>query len=296
MDYNAAIKQITQARKAQLVNYELSLFDAINNNISLKQVDDEIKDLVLNAARGNKIDNAKLAELQSQKSQALRALKITPPPYHCKICKDTGILNAKACACAIKLTLSKNNDLGLPLQDFSKGDFSLFDAADAPRVKKVYTDVQTIINTYPQIKKRNIIIMGSTGTGKTYLAGAAANLMLQNNMSVMAMSAFALNNRFLKFHTTFDSSKADYLDPLLDCEALIIDDLGTESILKNITLEYLYQIINERTLANKFIFITTNLDPTAILGRYGARIYSRLFDKHLLYANLLTGKDLRDFK
>ena len=109
----------------------------------------------------------------------------------------------------------------------------------------------------------------------------------------MALTAFAANNRFLKYHTTFNEDKSGWLDPMLDCSFLIIDDLGTESILKNVTLEYFYQIINERNTSGKLTLITTNLGHDDILARYGERIYSRLFDKSLSFAYSIKGKDIR---
>ena len=117
--------------------------------------------------------------------------------------------------------------------------------------------------------------------------------MLERGMSVMAVTAFAANDRFLKYHTTFDENKSAYLDTMLDCALLVIDDLGTESILKNVTLEYLYQLVNERNTRGKLTLITTNLFPDNILSRYGERIYSRLFDKSLSFTAYLTGKDIR---
>ncbi|MDE6399177.1 MAG: ATP-binding protein, partial [Clostridiales bacterium] len=146
---------------------------------------------------------------------------------------------------------------------------------------------------YPRNKKRCIVIGGGTGNGKTYLAGCFAKQLLERGASVMALTAFAANDRFLKYHTCFDANKSDWLDPLLDSTLLVIDDLGTESILKNVTLEYLYQVINERNTAGKLTMVTTNLGKDGILARYGERIYSRLFDKSLSYVAYFTGKDIR---
>ena len=56
-----------------------------------------------------------------------------------------------------------------------------------------------------------------------------------------------MNNLFLSYHTSFGAEKSSYLDTVLDPDVLVIDDLGTEPILKNVTLEYLYLILSERS-------------------------------------------------
>ena len=73
----------------------------------------------------------------------------------------------------------------------------------------------------------------------------------------------------------------------------MIDDLGTEPILKNITKEYLYNLINVRQVNNKPTFITTNLSLDNILERYDDRIFSRLGNKNLATNIQLTSSDKR---
>ena len=97
----------------------------------------------------------------------------------------------------------------------------------------------------------------------------------------------------LNYHTTFDSQKNSILEPFLTCSCLIIDDLGTEPILKNVTKEYLYLIINERMVNDKSTIISTNLTPDQIIDRYGERIFSRLFNKTNCLKLEFTSSDLR---
>ncbi len=80
---------------------------------------------------------------------------------------------------------------------------------------------------------------------------------------------------------------------MLDCDVLVIDDLGTESTLKNVTKEYLYTVINERWLHGKTTVITTNLTPAELMNRYGESIASRILDKNKAIALLLDTKNTR---
>ena len=91
--------------------------------------------------------------------------------------------------------------------------------------------------------------------------------------------------------------KASEIQNYIDADILLIDDLGSEPVLKNVTVEYLYTILNERLVKNRATCISSNLDsPTKILDRYGERIYSRLANKLLSLNILFTGKDNRTQK
>lgn len=91
----------------------------------------------------------------------------------------------------------------------------------------------------------------------------------------------------------FPEQKQSYFNALIDPDVLILDDLGTEPLLKNVTLEYLYIILNERSRLGRLTVITTNLNIEGILKRYKERIFSRLLNKHESLAVYIDGEDLR---
>ena len=117
--------------------------------------------------------------------------------------------------------------------------------------------------------------------------------LLSKNISVMFLTAFALNNLFLKFHTTFDSSKSSILEQVLGCDVLIIDDLGSEPKYKNVTEEYMYLVTNERLSKNQSTIITTNLGLEGVLSRYGERTFSRLCNKQNSIILEIENSDIR---
>jgi len=136
-------------------------------------------------------------------------------------------------------------------------------------------------------------LSGKTGVGKTFLTECIASEIIDGGHIVSFVSAFGMNNLFTSYHTTYDSSKPTFLSTLLDPDLLIIDDLGTEPIFKNITKEYLYLILSERSRQNKLTIISTNLDPIELMSRYNERISSRLFNKRESLLLQINGSDIR---
>ena len=76
-------------------------------------------------------------------------------------------------------------------------------------------------------------------------------------------------------------------------EVLIIDDLGTETLTKNVTVEYFYRLIELRK--SKSTFFATNLIPKdeIVRDKYTDRISSRLFNKNNAKWFAIPGVDLR---
>jgi DNA replication protein DnaC len=105
----------------------------------------------------------------------------------------------------------------------------------------------------------------------------------------MFSTAFALNDECRKYHFSLPSKVNEFMD----CDVLIIDDLGTEPLLKNITLEYLFNIINLRQKRYKPTLISTNLSLDDILNRYDDRIFSRLSNKITSLTIPFNGIDMR---
>lgn len=199
----------------------------------------------------------------------------------------------KICDCALSLSTS-SDFISFPLHDFKDIDYSLFSQHDAARFRKTAGDFEIIFGEkFPDTKKRIFSLLGKSGTGKTFLASCAASAVVKKGYSAVFVTAFKFVSDAAKYHTTFDDTRDGFLQPYLDCDLMIIDDLGTEAVYKNITLEYLYLVINERQLAGKHTMITSNLSMDRLGERYGERIASRLLDKKTCYAAQFDGDDIR---
>src|SRR5699024_7769102 len=100
------------------------------------------------------------------------------------------------------------------------------------------------------------------------------------------------------FYSSFKDQEENMqlLNYIFSVDVLIIDDLGTETRRNNYTQEDLFNILNERMLAKKHTFLSTNLSLADIRDRYSDRISSRLFDTTNTILIRFIGEDLRIIK
>lgn len=229
--------------------------------------------------------NIKVAKI---KDNILKFNKISKYEYACDACKDTGFINGKPCKCRNKyLSEIILRSAGIDEKDLSE---YLFNSPE--QLKKYYEKFKEYPVKFPNLDTLNFIFYGAPGTGKTYLSKAVANAVLNNGNIVIYLTATELNNVFLKMHTgALDKTFA--FDSLTNCDLLVIDDLGTEPIYNNVTVEYTVALISNRIDNKKPFIITTNLNTDEIKERYTDRLSSRLNDKQSTRFLKFDGKDLR---
>ena len=227
----------------------------------------------------------KLEKYLSNKNLNLASLS---PKYECPICNDRGIVNGKLCNCLKKeLTNRKNRMLNsdLTFKTFADCNLSIMSKEDI----KVKEFLEKWCNSYPNISKININLMGAPGSGKTFMMQCVASQLIKADKTICYKTAFEFNELARLYHSNKDFSFSD----LLTAEVLFIDDLGSEPIINNVTKKYLYNLINTRQTHSRPTIITTNLNLNDLLDRYDERIFSRLANKNLSLNINLTGQDKR---
>lgn len=240
-----------------------------------------------------------IAQKNKELKKIKRALGVSDedlsPRYACKECSDTGYLSEnKRCACFYKLVGELAfSSLGLEKKDLSS--FGKSDYRDKNGLGKLFDKFDVYCDKFGKNSK-NVVISGGVGSGKSYLAKRAANKIEQTGFNVVALSAIELDSIFLKCHIAPPLEKNSYLNVLSSCDLLVVDDLGSEPIYKNVTEEYLLCVISERIEKGAPFIVTTNLNQTQLLDRYGDRIFSRLNDKRAGVNIELDGEDLRRIK
>ena len=149
--------------------------------------------------------------------------------------------------------------------------------------------MQRYSEAFPDNPAPNIILTGETGTGKTFMLSCVAARVLERGYTVLALTSARLIELLKK---NLYSEGAD-MERLYSVDLLLIDELGMEPMLNNVTIESLFAVINERLRRRKAVLVTTNLTPSDIKARYTERIASRLLDKGSSQVYRLSGIDLR---
>ena len=126
---------------------------------------------------------------------------------------------------------------------------------------------------------RNVLILGATGVGKTFLATALGNQACRQGFTCLFFGMnFFLEK--LSLHRA-DGSFLKFRDRLIKCDLLILDDLGLK-ILPQDAIQDLHDVLEER-YQSKSTVITTQLplmnwkevieDPLALEGMVDRMIH-----------------------
>lgn len=225
------------------------------------------------------------------------------PQYTCPLCRDTGFTEGRRCRCLEEL-LREEAIRSLPAgvlntcPGFEGFDLTYYsDVAEngktAPR-----TTMQNILRRCREYARSfskdadNLLFIGKTGLGKTYLSVCIAREVLQQGCRVEYHPAQALIDRFerVRFSRSPAPEDVEATRQILTCDLLILDDLGAEFI-NNFSQSVLYQVINDRMVERRPTIISTNLDPAALSATYNERIVSRLLGSYKLYG--FVGRDIR---
>ena len=222
--------------------------------------------------------------------------------YRCDKCRDTGYVGeapARFCDCfEARLKLRQYEDgsmAGIDEQNFGRFDAARIPAENGQReqVLGLKEMCERYANAFPETDFRNLLLTGPGGLGKTFLLNCIFERVTGRGLSAVRITAFRLFEAMRQQHVGNDE-KYDGFSALIEAPLLLIDDLGTEPMMRNITVEYLFTLLNERMAAKRHTVIATNLTPVQLKERYGERVASRLLDRTACRAVQLKGKDLRN--
>ena len=238
-----------------------------------------------------------LEQIESKISVYLNENKLVVPSisYNCQICNDTGYVESdnkkERCSCFTKMLIDEamkdeRADLFNTFEDFNE---NIFDAATKKQMLEICEYFKLYAKKFPNVKMPNTILHGNTGTGKTFLLSCLYSELKKAGVAVVFITAGKLFDYLKKYAFNQISD----IDVLIEADLLIIDDLGTEPLFNNITVEYLFMLINERNRNKKPFCISTNFNTDELKARYTERISSRLFDRSTTNIIYVPGVDLR---
>ena len=239
-------------------------------------------------------------ELNKTRRSILKSLgypeDYTEPHYVCKKCSDTGFVGTNMCSCFREMLIKENiksSGIGRLIEKQSFDNFSLnfYEGEARELMEKNLAAAKDFAESFGADAK-NLLLIGPTGTGKTHISTAIAKTLIEKGVEVIydsaqnIVSAFE-KDKFRSGYGAYEPEGAKYLE----CELLILDDLGTEFI-SQFTVSCLYNLLNTRMNKGLATVISTNLSPAELSEKYEDRIYSRIVgaDTRIL---LFKGKDKR---
>ena len=225
------------------------------------------------------------------------------PVYECKDCKDTGYIGNEKCHCfrraVVDLLYTQSNLKHiLEKENFDHFSLSYYSAnhidpktgiSSLANMKKAVAVAKEFVDTFEE-EFCNLFFYGDTGVGKTFLSNCIAKELMDRSYSVIYLSSFELFDTLAKSKFGKDDTANQMNEHILDCDLLIIDDLGTE-LANSFTVSQLFLCLNERILRRKSTIISTNLSLESLVQIYSERTFSRITSNYTMLK--LTGDDIR---
>lgn len=320
------LKEYEQKRLVALTDLDKRKQSLYASNERLAEIDSELNLYALNTAKailsapGDKssLDNLKnkIDDLKKEKEIILQKLNIDDsffrPHFECALCEDTGYVQDgyqfSLCSCIkqklFDIEYNKSNIGNLEKDNFEHFNFALYsDKVDegayssnlSPRdnIKNIRQIALSFIENFDNSSEKNLLFIGNTGLGKTFLSNCIANELLKKGKTVLYQTAPVMLDTIIDYRFNKNTSSNIY-DNILDVDLLIIDDLGTECM-NSMKFSELFNVINTRLLnQNNHItktIISTNLSLQDLSQKYDERIFSRFVGYYSICR--FFGEDIR---
>ena len=192
---------------------------------------------------------------------------------------ENGCEVGKRCECFAP-TMARRRIAGSGISEpFRAKGFKNFDTRDNPQLEKASTICTEYCLNYQDIKStrhNSILLLGQVGSGKTHLALASANALLDyQKIRVVYMPYREMVTR-LKQNITDEDSYTRAIDTFKTAPMLVIDDLlkgkTTES-----DINILFEIVNYRYVCNLPVIVTSEKTTGELLD-FDSAIGSRLIE------------------
>ena len=253
-----------------------------------------------------------LRDLREQKSLIIRAAGYPDDylelHYRCPDCRDTGLIDGRKCHCFLQaqmklLHAQSNLEDVLERENFNALSYEYYDDTEilsqlgitnAAYMRRVVAGCREFVRDFDK-KHDNLLFTGSTGVGKTFLTNCIARELMDDFHSVIYLTASDLFDVFSRNKFDYDNAEdmKDMYRFILDCDLLIIDDLGTE-LNNSFTSSQLFYCINERMNMSRSTIISTNLTLARLRDSYTDRVTSRIMSGYRIIP--LYGGDIRLLK
>ena len=227
----------------------------------------------------------------------------------CALCGDSGFVDGRPCRCLMAYyTREQNRELSRMLdvgnQSFDTFSFQWYDQrlwpeeGISPRqnMELIYEICVNYAHSFGE-RSSNLLMTGAPGLGKTFLSACIAREVSGAGFSVVYDTASHVFGQFEneKFgrENPFDSDAGADVNRYLNCDLLIMDDLGSE-MTTAFVVSALYQIVNTRMATGRKTILNTNLRLEELGKRYGEAVLSRIEGEYQILT--FFGEDIRQLK
>ena len=323
MAYSLEVVKRAKARLAQAKEDRESenrqhLAEAYKRVPRIREIDLELRRTMAKAAQAaflqgsdgrELLEKVRIENLELQQERAILAMEnfeegfLDETPI-CDNCGGSGYVGSQMCECLQELCRQEQKK-EISILSGSRETFNQFNLDYYPdRIDPKYgASPRVIMERVLGICRRyamtfapssgNLLFVGGTGLGKTFLSACIARAVADRGYSVVYETASHLFSKLeqAKFSPSEESRRE--AAKFTDCDLLIIDDLGTEMPGQFVTAA-LYSLLNDRILMGKPMVISTNLNVDEMSRRYSPQIASRL---HGGFQRLtFVGEDIRVLK
>jgi len=228
------------------------------------------------------------------------------PVYNCRLCRDKGEVGEplrRWCSCfqqrLVHMLCSDEGMAALQAENFDTFDETRF--PDQPLHGKQVTQraymrtlrdiCERYADEFPNNAQRNLLFYGTSGLGKSFLMNCIAHRVLTRGFSVARITAPKLIEHMRRYH--YSGEGAASVDLWAGAQLLLLDDLGAEPMIENVTIVYLLNLLNDRLSASRHTVVSTNFSPAELVQAYTERVASRLLDTSTTRMLRFEGRDLR---
>ena len=323
MAYSAEIVKRARARLAQAKEDRESenrqhLALAYARVPRIREIDMELRRTMAQAAQAaflqgsdgrELLEKARIANLELQQERAILAREnfeegfLDDSPI-CENCGGSGYVGTAMCECLLELCRQEQKK-EITILSGGKESFAQFKLDYySDRIDPKYgASPRTIMDRNFQYVRRyaltfspasdNLLFVGGTGLGKTFLAACVARAVADRGYSVVYETASHLFSKLEQAKFSPNEENRREAEKMTACDLLIIDDLGTE-MPGQFTTAALYSLLNDRLLSGKPMLITTNLNKDEMTRRYSPQIASRIYGGFV--GKSFVGEDIRILK
>lgn len=316
--YNAVMREYEKRQLENRRRQQAHIAEVYKKLPAVEELDKEISSQSAAAARralggdtqARTLLRQEVRGLQAKKLQLLCEAGFSPEylemSYTCGDCQDTGYRDGVRCHCFERarigiLYAQSNIQEVLQRENFSRFSFAYYEKdkeipglgiSEWEYMQHVVKRCKEFADHYPENGK-NLLFMGTTGVGKTFLTNCIAKELIDRFVSVIYLTSHDLFELFSR--STFgkagdDDGAQETSRHILECDMLIIDDLGTE-MNNTFVSSQLFYCINERINRDKGTIISTNLSMDMLRDTYSDRVTSRMMSHYTTIP--LYGEDIR---